>query len=166
MRRFLALGAALLLACSACGTPDEGELEVRVTDHREAIGDFAELLVAFSGAGAHRAGQPRAEGWQGLDERPSIDLTRYVEGASTAVVRGTVPAGAYDAVRLNVAGVRGELVGGGAAEVAAAVDSVALAFTVRAGGRTVVLVDLAVLDMADHPGRGYELQVKEASVVE
>jgi hypothetical protein len=45
------------------------------------------------------------------------------------------------------------------------VSPVALSVTVPAEQTTVVLLDLVVVALSDEPGGGYELHIKEASVV-
>jgi hypothetical protein len=37
---------------------------------------------------------------------------------------------------------------------------VKLSFTVPAKGETILIIDLTVIDMSDHPPRGYELGLK------
>src|SRR5437764_12686111 len=86
MKRILPL-VALLFAFSLCVTPpavaavNQGILEVRIKDHREAIGDFAKLIlnvdeVLISPKPGLMFWQ---SGWKRLAvSRQSIDLTKYV----------------------------------------------------------------------------------------
>ena len=143
----------------------EGALEVRVKDHRDAIDDFRTLDLSF---GALRlAPEPGMEssdpGW--LELAPLLDrmdLTRYKDGAAAATVyRGRLRPRRFAAVDLRVTGVRGVLAKtGGAVPVRNAVGPIRLEFEVKPDVSTVVVLDLEVLDLSDHPGRGYELLLK------
>src|SRR5437773_10467023 len=87
---------ALLFAFSLCVTPpavaggNQGILEVRIKDHREAIGDFAKLIlnvdeVLISPKPGLMFWQ---SGWKRLAvSRQSIDLTKYVGKDSAPVFR-------------------------------------------------------------------------------
>src|SRR5262245_649539 len=67
-------GLPLILALFglSCGvsSSEPGHLEVRVRDHREAIGDFRELWLTISAIAIHPIGQPRTEGW--IELKPSV----------------------------------------------------------------------------------------------
>lgn len=166
-RGLVLLGVALLMALNGCRAREQGELEVRVTDHREAIGDFVELLVTFSAIGVHPASAPRIAGWQELTvTSPPVDLTRYVGGISASVLEKEVPVGAYDAIRLDIVSAQGILKEGGRTAVAPVLDPLALAFTVQRKERTIALVDMVVLELSDHPDKGYELHLKGVALVE
>ena len=70
----LAATAPALLATPA-GGQEVGRLQVWITDHREAIGDFASLPVTIAAVAIHPAGQPRREGWlRLLVPAPVVDL--------------------------------------------------------------------------------------------
>lgn len=143
----------------------EGSLEVRVKDHRNAIDDFRTLDLSF---GALRlAPEPGMEssdpGW--LELAPLLDrmdLTRYKDGAAAATVyRGRLRPRRFAAVDLQVTGVRGVLAKtGGPVPVRNGVGPIRLEFEVKPDRAAVVVLDLEVLDLSDHPGRGYELLLK------
>jgi hypothetical protein len=156
-------------------TPGEGEedasgsipasLEVRVRDHREAIGDFSELWLTFSTVGIHPVGQPRSEGWIELEPTvQQLDLTQYVEGREAVIMQATVETGTYNAIRLSVDEVSGVSTNGQPVEVEVSLGAVALDFQVRDGRTTVLGLDLVVLDLSEHPGQGYELHLREVTV--
>lgn len=152
---------------SGCGVSGSspGHLEVRIRDHREAIEDFNELWLTFSPVGIHPAGQPRSEGWIELEPAVQrLDLTQYVEGREAVIATATIEPGAYNAVRLTVNEATGTLIDGLPAEVEVNLGAVALDFQIRDGRTTVLGLDLMVLDLSDHPGQGYELHVREATV--
>ena len=138
---------------------------MRVRDHREAIDDFSELWLTFSTVSIHPAGQPRSEGW--IELKPAVqrlDLTQYVEGREVVIAEAVVEAGVYNAVRLTVDQATGTLTDGQPVEVEVSLGAVALDFQVRSSRTTVLGLDLMVLDLKDHPGQGYELHLREATV--
>lgn len=152
---------------AACGisNPDSDNLEVRVRDHREAIGDFSELWLTLSSVGIHPAGQTHNEGWIMLEPSvQTLDLTQYVDGQEVVIVQAAVETGFYNAVRLNVDRALGMLVDGQQVEVTIRSEIEALDFWVRDGQITTLTLDLVVLDLGDHPDRGYELHLREVTV--
>jgi hypothetical protein len=167
---WLELAWVLMIICllaAGCGTssPGQGSLEVRIRDHREAIEDFRELWVTFSGIGVHPAGQPRTEGW--IEFVPSVqklDLTQYIHGREEVIAQTAVETGVYNAVRLTVDQATGALIAGQPVEVAVNFETVALDFRVRDNQTTVLEFDLTVLDVSDHSSRGYELHLRKATI--
>ncbi len=155
---------------SGCGTasissPNLVNLEVRVWDHREAIDDFSELWLTFSSLGIHPTGQPRTEGWTTLEPMAqSLDLTQYVMGREEVIAQAGVNPGIYNAIRLTIERAEG-IVNGQPVEVKVNFETAALDFQIQADRSTVVGLDLMVLDRSDHPGRGYELELREAIVM-
>ncbi len=143
----------------------EGTLELRVKDHRNAIDDFRRVDLRFGklrlAPGARlRSNDP---GWLELAPRVDrMDLTRYKDGVSAATVyRGALPPGRFAAVDLQVTDIRGILRKTGAPDrIKNAVGPIRLAFEVKPAATTVVILDLELLDLSDHPGRGYELLIK------
>ena len=177
MTRFLkylfpALGMALSLVLAACNAPSDssdgtsptGTLEIHLTDHREAIGDFARLDVEIDTVRLHpkRLLSLRKSDW--LDLQPivaSVDLTQVTEKRTIAVWRGELPTGRFEAVHLKLQGAGGELKGSaGAVPVADEARPIRLPFDIRPNDATRIVVDLVVLDMSDHPNRGYEVHVR------
>lgn len=164
------LGLIGLLAIGLIGVgcrssaSDQGQLEIRVWDHREAIDDFDKLWLTLSAIGIHPTGEPRTEGW--LDFKPSVqklDLTQYQDGQEVVIVQAAVQAGSYNAVRLIVDEAAGRLLDGQHVDVKVSFETSALDFRVRGSQTTIVGLDLTVLDMSDHPDdSGYELHLREA----
>ena len=168
----LVVGLALSLAVASCGPPSDsdgdagpsGSLEIHLTDHREAIGDFARLDVEIAMVRVHpkRLLSLRQSDW--LDLSPavvSVDLTQVTDKRTIAVWRGELPAGRFEAVHLKLKNINGELKE--SAETVPVADEagpIRLPFDIRANDVTRVVVDLVVLDMSDHPNRGYEVHVR------
>jgi hypothetical protein len=77
------------------------------------------------------------------------------------VFSGSVTAGNFDGIAVDVAGTEAVLKKSGKpAAVKTVITPLKLAFPVKPGGKTVVIIDLVVFDMSDHPPRGYELSVR------
>lgn len=164
----LALVLATLFAVetSAAGTPSVGRLEVRITDHREAIADFASLRVNLPSIALHRRGAARTQGWLEIPATtPEVDLTRHVGGPGALLVTRDLEPGEFDAIRLTVRAVTGVLKRGRQVPVVTQLPAAGVSISVRAGRLTVCTVDLAVLDIGDHPGGSYELVIKRVHAV-
>jgi hypothetical protein len=161
----LILTLALLgLSCSS-STSEPGQVEVRVWDHREAIGDFRSLQLNITALSLHPAGLPRTEGWIELEPTvQSLDLTQYVGGPEATIAQTRVKAGSYNAVRLVIAQASGVLTDGQPVEVKVNFEVAALDFQVSSDQPTILGLDLVVLDLSDHAGQGYELNLREAVV--
>lgn len=169
---FLTFGIVLSLTLGGCNTPSDsndgatptGTLEIHVTDHREAIGDFARLDVEIDTVRLHpkRLLSLRRSDW--LDLQPavaSVDLTQVTEKRTIAIWRGELSTGRFEAVHLKLKNAGGELKESAeAVPVADEAGPIRLPFDVRANNVTRVVVDLVVLDMSDHPNRGYEVHVR------
>ncbi|MGH7379207.1 MAG: DUF4382 domain-containing protein [Candidatus Methylomirabilales bacterium] len=155
---------AALLAAAASGQ-EGGRLQVWITDHREAIGDFASLPVTIAAVAIHPAGQPRREGWlRLLVPAPVVDLVEATR-EPVLLLEAPVPPGPYDAARLEMDRGRGTLKIG--EEVAVTVPSrgtAAVAIRIRAGRMTVLTLDLVVHDLTDHPGKRYGVTLRRATV--
>ena len=142
-----------------------GALEVRVKDHRDAIDDFRSVELRFGRLRLAPNARMRSAdpGWLELaPQLDRMDLTRYKDGSAAATVyRGTLPPGRFAAVDLQVTGIRGILRKTGAPDkVKNAVGPIRLGFEIKPAATTVVILDLELLDLSDHPGRGYELLIK------
>jgi Domain of unknown function (DUF4382) len=173
MKRIFSPVGSLLVVFSLCAATavasagNQGILEVRVKDHREAIGDFAKLILNVD----EILVSPKPglmfwqSGWKSLAVRPeSIDLTKYVGKNSARLFRGSVDAGSFDAVHLKLKQVSGVLNHKDKdprdAQIKNLVGPIKLPFEVRAQGETIIVLDLVVLDMSDHPPQGYQLGVQ------
>jgi hypothetical protein len=141
-----------------------GILEVRVKDHREAISDFSRFTLKLGTIGI----SPRAgfafwkSDWRELTPSvQSIDLTNYTGKDSAAVFTGMINAGAFDAIRFNIAAIEAiSTKTGRQLPVKNLLTPIKLSFSIEPEGRTVIILDLVVFDMSDHPPRGYELSIK------
>ena len=143
----------------------EGTLEVRVKDHRNAIDDFQSLELSLGRLRLAPSARLKSTdpGWLELaPQLDRMDLTRYKDGSSAATVyRGTHPAQRFAAVDLQITGIHGILRKTGAPpRVKNAVGPIRLDFELKPAATTVVVLDLELLDLSDHPGRGYELLIK------
>ena len=163
-RRILFLTLTCLAVPLAGAAESQGILEVRIKDHREAIGDFGKLILTIGEILI--SPKPGLKFWQSswksLAAAPeSIDLTQYIDKNSVAVFRGYIDIGSFDAVHLKLKEVIGILKKSQReAHIKNTVGPIKLPFEVRAKGETKIVLDLVVMDMSDHPPRGYELAVK------
>jgi hypothetical protein len=160
----IALFYPLSSATARAAAVEQGVLEIRIKDHREAIADFSRLILTIDQISI----SPKAglASWRVTwrDLSPSvraIDLTKYIGKESVSVFKGAIAAGAFDAIRLKLTGIDGVLKKNQRpAKVKNAVTPIQLAFSVEPEGETIIILDLVVLDMSDHPPRGYELGIK------
>jgi len=160
----LAVAICYLASPAFAAQTDQGILEIQIKDHRDAIGDFAKLNITID----KLLISPKAglkvwqTGWKELTTTPnSVDLTQYVGKKTERVFRGAIDAGAFDAFHLKLKNIDGVLKKNQkAALVKNTIGPVKLSFTVPAKGETVLIIDLTVTDMSDHPPRGYELGLK------
>ena len=164
----LAIGVLLLstalASASGAGEEDSGEVVVLITDHREAIDDFTELVVTVDGARLHRRGARSDEGWLSITVDPQeIDLTRYKDGATVELVREQVPVGRYDAAEILASGARGVVQGGDRVGVPLELTPVRTDVRVRADRVTQVTFDLVVHDLRDH-GKTWGVLLEEVRV--
>ena len=164
----LAMGAAIA-AASGAGESQEvqkGEVVVLITDHREAIDDFASLVVTATGARLHRRGHVADEGWSVIEVPPrEVDLTRYRDGATFELVRAAVAAGHYDAADLLLTGpARGVVLAGDRVTVPLEVSPARAAVEVRPDHVTNLTFDLVVHDLRDHPGKTWGVLLEEVRV--
>jgi Domain of unknown function (DUF4382) len=163
--RILLLTLVFCLTARAAGAAEsQGTFEVRIKDHREAIGDFSQLTltvgeILISPKPGLKFWQNR---WKGLAAtRESIDLTKYVGKNSALIFRGRLNSGAFDAIHLKLKEIIGLLKKTQrSAEIKNTIGPIKLPFEIRAQGETMIVLDLVVLDMSDHPPRGYELGVR------
>lgn len=161
--------AALWLLCFLvpqvdAAESDRGNFEVRIKDHRDAIGDFAKLIIVIDMISI--SPKPGLMFWQtdwkDLAASPtSVDLTQYVGTKTVRVVRASIDAGAFDGVHIQIKAVNGVLKKSQrVAPVKNTIGPLKLSFQVPARGETLLVLDLTVMDLSDHPPRGYELSIK------
>jgi hypothetical protein len=154
----------VLVAAAGVARAEQGTFEVRIKDHREAIDDFSRLLITIDKiAISPRPGWKFWQiTWQELNpSRTSIDLTKYVGKDSASVLRERIDAGAFDAFHLRIKSIDGLLkIKQRHAPVKNSVGPIKLSFDVEPRGETVLVLDLTVIDLSDHPPLGYELNLK------
>ena len=143
---------------------EKGILEVRIKDHRDAIGDFDNLVITIDKISV--SPKPGLKFWQVgwkdlvITSEP-IDLTKYVGKKSARVFRAPIDAGAFDAFHLKIKNIAGLLKKAQRnAPVKNTIGPFKLAYEVQPKTETVLILDLVVTDMSDHPPRGYELSLK------
>ncbi|MFQ5683346.1 MAG: DUF4382 domain-containing protein [Candidatus Binatia bacterium] len=141
-----------------------GILEIRVKDHREAIGDFSnlELLIDTVRLKPTSGLKFWKVGWKELKpSQKGVDLTKYTGNNSAMIFRGEVSPGLFEGIDIKLKGIEGTLKKTGKkAPVKNLVGPVQLAFSIRAREKTLLVLDFVVLDISDHPQRGYELYIK------
>jgi hypothetical protein len=154
----------LWVAPGVAGQPEQGTFEVRIKDHREAIDDFSRLLLTIDRVAI--SPKPGLKFWQTSwkELRPSkasVDLTKYVGKDSARIFRGEIDAGVFDAFHLAITSVDGLLKKNQrTVPVKNTIGPVKLSFDITASGETILVLDLTVIDLSDHPPRGYELSLK------
>ena len=162
--RASALPLIFFVVSTAAAAERRGLLQVRIKDHREAISDFSKVTltiaeILLSVKPGFRFWQNR---WKTLDPHPpSVDLTQYVSGKSAAVFRGHLEPASFDAIHLKLKDIDATFKSGQRnAPIKNLVGPVKMGFTVQAESETTIVLDLVVLDLKDHPPRGYELVIK------
>jgi hypothetical protein len=156
--------ASCCLALLACGGPTaKGTLEVRVKDHREAIGDFlnAKITIEAIRISPKVGFKVWQLGWIDLvPSADSVDLTQFVNHSAATIFKREITAGTFEALDLKLRGVDGILKKNSApVTINNKITPVALPFSIKDGEVTTIIVDLAVMDMSDHPPEAYELQL-------
>lgn len=150
--------------CAFSAQSDQGILEIKIKDHRDAIGDFGKLnIVVDKLLVSPKTGlKVWRTGWNELiPTTTTVDLTQYVGKKTATVFRGAIDAGSFDAFHLKLKGIEGSIKKNNKiAPVKNTVGPVKLSFAVPTKGETVLIIDLTVMDMSDHPPRGYELGLK------
>lgn len=158
----------MLVACSSNTTPDAvlpGSVEVRITDHRIAIGDFDRLDIVIERISFHPTSTEPSAGW--LDFEPDdalVDLTQVLDGRTETVLEVMLPAGDYDAVQLNVTQGDGDLKAGETVTILGFEQAARVPFLVRPDETIVIVIDIIVESQDDHPGGGYELNIANVTV--
>ena len=154
--------AAPSLAAAAQGV--SGTLEIRIKDHRDAIGDFSKFNITLDKILV--SPKPGLKIWKtGWNELTAsgdaIDLTQYIEKASARVFRAGIESGSFDAFHLKLKNIAGVLKKKQKSPpVKNTIGPIKLSFDVPPQGETVLIIDLTVVDMSDHPPRGYELAIQ------
>jgi hypothetical protein len=142
----------------------KGTLEIRLKDHREAIGDFATLEVSVNVVRLSPKTKGTAAKAKWKDLRPSVkqvDLTRYTGKDSAVIFNGKLVRGHFEAIHLKLDPVKG-ILKKNQKEVLIEnlISPIKLPFSIHPRTATGIVLDLVVLDIRDHPPRGYELHIK------
>jgi hypothetical protein len=167
-RAALAVAGLVLSFAYAANGPaaqrEQGLIDVQIKDHREAIDDFAKLNVVIDKILISPKPGLKfwATGWKDLGAAPeTVDLTKYVGNKTARVFRGFFDAGAFDAFHLKLKSIDAVLKKNQrSAPVKNTIHPVKVSFDLPARGETILIVDLVVIDLSDHPPRGYELGIK------
>jgi hypothetical protein len=143
---------------------EQGILEIQIKDHRDAIDDFAKLIITIDKISV--SPKPGLKFWQtgwkdlAVISQP-VDLTKYVGKKTAQVFRAPIDAGAFDAFHLKIKNTAGVLKRAKRkAPVKNTIGPFKLAYEVRPNTETLLILDLVVTDLSDHPPRGYELSLK------
>jgi hypothetical protein len=155
------IGMAPVLNSCTREPPEKGILEVRIKDHREAIDDFAKLDIFIEAVRLKPWSFRPWGGW--IDLKPDLanfDLTAYTRGNSLTVYKGDIESGPFEGFRLTVGKIDGVLKKNNASvRVKNEVGPIQVSFSLEPKKVTQLTLDLKVLDLSDHAGRGYELHV-------
>ena len=143
---------------------EQGILEIQIKDHRDAIGDFDKLIITLDKISV--SPKPGLKFWQtgwkdlSVISEP-IDLTKYIGKNTAQVFRAPIEAGAFDAFHLKIKNAAGVLKKNQRkAAVKNTIGPFKLTYEVRPNTETLLILDLVVSDMSDHPPRGYELSLR------
>jgi Domain of unknown function (DUF4382) len=143
---------------------DQGVLEIRLKDHREAIDDFAKFNITVDKILIDRKTGLKfwQTGWKDLQaSAETIDLTKFVGKKTARIFRGAIDAGSFDGLHIKIKNIDALLKKKrDAALVKNTIGPLKLSFQVPDKGATLLVLDLVVTDFSDHPPRGYELGIK------
>jgi hypothetical protein len=154
----------LVWALNAC--VGSGTIEIHISDHRDAISDFKRFTIHIDEIAVHRAGSQGDRDWSIIEPLiKELDLTDLAGDRTARVYSGVLPAGGYDAVSLSLSEVEGTLKDGEIIRFADLVEGARLDFSLQSGGSVQVLMELVVQSRHDHPGEGYVLLLKEATLL-
>lgn len=141
-----------------------GTLEVRLRDHREAIRDFSKLEIVVDALRiSPKSGLKFWQlGWKDLKSSlEKIDLTQYTGKRSATIFRGEVTPGSFEGVDLKLKRIEGTLQKTGSkVPVKNLVGPIQVTFSIHPKEVTLIVLDLAVMDMSDHPPGSYELHIR------
>lgn len=158
---FFTLFCVALLGCSR--HRGKGTLEVQITDHREAIGDFSSVNIVLESIRLRpKVGlQFWQRGWRTLKPAvDQVDLTRFVGHSAATIVKVDMDSRTFEALDLELRALHGVLKKDSTpVPISNKLIPVDLPFSVTSGEITKIILDLSVMDMSDHPPEGYELQL-------
>lgn len=141
-----------------------GTLEIRLKDHREAIGDFSTLAIVIDAIRlSPKSGLKVWQmGWKELTPAVNkVDLTQYTGTRSAMIFKGEVNDGSFEGIHVKLKNVDGVAKKTKApVSVKDFVGPIQLAFSMSPKQVTLIILDFVVLDVSDHPPAGYELRLK------
>lgn len=141
-----------------------GTLEIRVKDHRNAIDDFKELVLTIGVLKLSPDARLKSTdpGWIEVVPRVDrFDLTQYKGDDSLLIYKGEPPPQQFEAIQLGIRTVNGILEKTNApVHVGNSVRPIRLKFATEPSRTVVIVMDLEVLDLRDHPGLGYDMLVR------
>ena len=142
----------------------KGSLEIRLKDHREAIGDFTKLEVSVKVVRlSPKTDRPGAKAeWRELSPLINkVDLTLYTGKDSAVIFNGKLPQGHFEAIHLKLDPIKGILKNNQKeVPIENLTSPIKLPFSIHPSTETGIVLDLVVVDISDHPPRGYELHIK------
>lgn len=151
-------------ANSPAAQRERGLIDVQIKDHRDAIDHFAKLTIVIDKILISPKPGLKfwAAGWKDLGAAAeAVDLTKYVGNKTARVFRGFFDAGAFDAFHLKLKSIDAVLKKDQrSGPVKNTIHPVKVSFDLPAKGEIILIVDLVVTDLSDHPPRGYELGIK------
>jgi hypothetical protein len=158
---FAGLGVGLNLgACTQA--PQEGVVQVRFSDHRDAIGDFSQFLVEIDSIELHSKDHPVDSAWITLEPQVhQVDLTQLVGEVYRQVLEQRLAANAYNAIRVNLSGVHGLLVTGEEIILDDFSEIARVEFNLAKDEAVGLLVDLKVQSQHDHLDGTYVLLLSD-----
>ena len=152
----------LTIGLHAPSVAGEGQIEVRVTDHKPGIDQFRLLEVELRSISLHTKGKGRREGWVELASSvPAIDIVPLKDGRFKSLGLRPAAAGTYDAVRIRFAATTGVLKRGGRPTLEGEDTVVATNVVVAPTGSNPLVIDLYVEDQTEHDPPLYVVKVKE-----
>jgi hypothetical protein len=161
---YVVIIAVFSIVMSGCRQPGgRGFIEVKIKDHRDAIGDFNSVKVNVQSIRlSPKVGLKFWQlGWIALN--PTVDrieLTQYVGGSAATIFRGSMEPRSFEALDLKVGGVDGVLKkDAGQVPISNKLTPIALPWMLNSGDVITIVLDLSVMDMSDHPPETYELQL-------
>jgi len=142
-------------------------VEIRVTDHKPGIDDFKWLNVGFRSLAVHRKGASRKTGWIDLiGATAPVDIVPLKDGRFEILGTRALPAGRYDALRVQFLPPEGELHKGKTPPLVVTDTIVAIDLDLRTKSDIPILVDLYAENLTDHKPESYAVKVKEVRVGE
>jgi hypothetical protein len=160
--RWLVFVVLVSVAPLGCSQPSgRGFLEVKIKDHRDAIGDFTSVKIAIQSIRlSPKVGLKFWQmGWSDLNpDVERVDLTQHVGQSAATIYKGGIAAGSFEAFDLKLRGIDSVRKNSDPLLISNKLTPVALSFTVKPGEVVTIILDLTVMDMSDHPPQAYELQ--------